>query len=87
MSTIKKLLTAKTNSWDDLYTKLIKLDDDENHSKAGFLFEHFAKLYFMETGEYKRVQLYEELSASDKKKYKLPNKDKGVDLLLHSNQR
>ena len=86
MSTIKKLLTARTNSWEDLYTKLIKLDDDANHSKAGFLLEHFAKLYFMETGEYKKVQLYEELSASDKKKYELPKRDKGVDLLLHSNQ-
>jgi superfamily II DNA or RNA helicase len=79
---IKKILKNNVKSWSCFYKELVKLPDDPNLSKAGFLFEDFAKLYFLNTRDFKHVYKYNEIPQKLKKKLELPDTDHGIDLLL-----
>jgi predicted helicase len=73
------------NKFSDVY---ILLKNQTNEIKGLFL-EHFTKHFFKTHHLYKglitEVYLYNEIPASIKKELKLPNKDKGIDLLIKYN--
>lgn len=78
--TIKDYL-ANIKNWDSLYNKL-KLIEKRDSVLVGRLFEQFAKLYFLQMGECKKVYLLKEAPLSLLNKYNIQQKDHGADLIL-----
>jgi superfamily II DNA or RNA helicase len=70
--------------WRDIHSQLISIKNDETNSLAGFVFEHFAKAYFMFMG-YKKVYLLSEVPRSIREKLNIDKDDFGVDLVLQDN--
>jgi superfamily II DNA or RNA helicase len=88
---LDEILSA-AESWDIVYERLTKISKEkfpDNWEKGcGLIFEEFAKLYFemnpTEKDDYEAVWLYSEVPDKIKKNLRLPDRDKGVDIVLQN---
>lgn len=88
-------LLQNTTAWTELKSKLegyntSQTETTTKETRAGKLFEYFAKYYFIIEPEqaqlYSDVWLYEEIPSDIKAKLNFPDRDFGIDLLLKDNQ-
>ena len=84
MNEINNVL-VKLNTFNDIY-ELLK---DKDYKTKGSTLEVFAKYYFKIHHQHKNntqeIYLYDEIPIKIKKELKLPNRDKGIDLLIKYN--
>lgn len=79
-------MLRRVSSWSDFKDSL---DRHCSPSQAGFIFEDFCKLYFLNEpsvkDDYKEVYLYDEIPEDLKVELNLPTIEHGIDLLLINN--
>lgn len=84
MNEINNIL-SQSNRFDDIYP----LINDKDEQFKGLFLEIFAKYFFtihhLHKDATKQVYLYNEIPAKIKRELSLPNKDKGIDLLIRYN--
>ena len=75
----------KFSVFDDCYDLL----EDSDKKEKGDFFEHFSKYFFQihptHKDKYKNIYLYDNIPPDVLTKLKLPKKDKGIDILLETN--
>ena len=82
-------LGTGVTSWRDAHAALV-LHNEPGDSTAGYLFEEFAKYFFLAApeykGEFKNVWAETEIPTRVRKKLTLAKRDHGVDLLLEDHE-